>query len=108
MPIITSKSKIDKSAFFNGEIIAVIPKMPKILKILDPITLPRAMSSSCLIAATMLVASSGKLVPAATIVNPIIASGMLQSFAMKTAPARKAFAPVINPINPRTVKAIAL
>ena len=44
------------------------------LNIFEPTTLPIAISDCFLIAATTEVANSGTLVPAATIVNPIIAS----------------------------------
>ena len=48
-----------------------IPNISKILKILDPIAFPKAISTSFLRAATMEVTSSGRLVPNATMVKPI-------------------------------------
>ena len=54
-----------------GLIVAAIPSTNRILKILEPITLPSAISSSFLRAATTEVTSSGRLVPQATIVSPI-------------------------------------
>ena len=54
----------------NGLITPDTPKINKILKILDPITLPKAISFSPFFAATALVTSSGSEVPTATTVNP--------------------------------------
>ena len=47
-----------------------IPNTKKILKILDPITFPNAISLSPLRAATIEVTNSGNEVPTATIVKP--------------------------------------
>ena len=55
-------------------IIEVIPITARILKILDPIIFPIEMSNSFLYIATNVVANSGRLVPMATIVNPITLS----------------------------------
>ena len=55
----------------TGLMTPAIPNTSKILKILDPITLPKAISISFFHAATIEVTSSGRLVPKATIVKPI-------------------------------------
>lgn len=55
----------------KGVMDAVQPSTKKILKILDPITLPRHISECPLVAATIDVANSGRDVPAASIVSPI-------------------------------------
>ncbi len=57
-----------------GKMIEEAPTIQKTLKILDPTILPTAISFCFLIPATTDVASSGKLVPIATIVRPIKAS----------------------------------
>ena len=58
----------------NGLTIDVNPTTAKILKILDPIIFPTDISNSFLNTATNVVTTSGRLVPIATIVNPIILS----------------------------------
>ena len=55
----------------TGLIAAAIPSTSKMLKMLEPITFPSAISTSFFLAATMEVTSSGRLVPSATIVSPI-------------------------------------
>ena len=59
---------------FNGLTIDVIPITAKMLKIFEPIMFPMEISSSFLNTATNVVTTSGKLVPIATIVRPIILS----------------------------------
>ena len=59
---------------FIGAIKELIERMSKILKILDPIILPIAIPLFFLMAATAEVMSSGKEVPIAMIVSPIIFS----------------------------------
>ena len=58
----------------NGLTIDVNPTTAKILKIFDPIIFPIEISNSFLNTATSVVTTSGRLVPIATIVNPIIRS----------------------------------
>ena len=58
----------------NGLTIDVNPITAKILKIFDPIIFPIEISNSFLNTATNVVTTSGRLVPIATIVNPIIRS----------------------------------
>ena len=70
-PIITNISIIDSDANDSGEITADIPKINKMLKIFEPIALPKAKPGSFLIVATTEVTSSGNDVPIATIVKPI-------------------------------------
>lgn len=52
---------------------ALIDKIKNTLKILDPITLPKAISEFFLNAATAEVANSGREVPKATIVRLLLA-----------------------------------
>ena len=59
---------------FTEIINAVIPRIPSILKIFEPTTFPTAISDSFLYEARTTVISSGRLVPMATTVSPIIAS----------------------------------
>ena len=54
-----------------GVITEPIPRMVRMLKTFDPTTLPTAISSSFLRAATREVTSSGREVPVATMVRPI-------------------------------------
>lgn len=75
----TESNKKTKSSevipdIFMGEIMPVTPKIAKMLNTLEPKTFPIAIPLLPLRAATMLVASSGKEVPPATIVSPITAS----------------------------------
>ena len=55
----------------TGVISALEPTTNRILKILDPMMFPIAMSALPFLAAVTEVTSSGKEVPKATIVNPI-------------------------------------
>jgi len=55
-----------------GLIKALIDRIKRILKMLEPITFPIAISLFFLKAATIEVTNSGNEVPAAIIVNPII------------------------------------
>ena len=58
----------------------------KILKILEPITLPTAMSLSPFLAAMTEVTSSGREVPTATMVRPMMASLRPKNLAISFAP----------------------
>ena len=80
------------------------PRMKKILKMFDPIMLPTAMSLFFFTAATTDVASSGKEVPAATIVNPISFSLTPSAVAMSTADVTTNLPPMINPARPTTMR----
>lgn len=72
--LLTSKiiqSIIDSFITVSGESVAEHPKINKILKILEPIALPKAKPLSPFFVATIEVTSSGREVPIATIVSPM-------------------------------------
>ena len=83
-----------------GFIKAQIPRTAKRLKIFEPVTLLSAISLEPLIAAEVLTASSGALVPIATMVNPIITPGTLKVRASEELPSTKKSAPFISVANP--------
>ena len=85
-----------------------VPKINKTLKILLPTTYPIAMSDFFLKAATRDVASSGREVPTATIVTPIIRSDIPAIVAIPTAPSTKILPPPTRPQRPRTIKIMDL
>ena len=64
-------SKLMEESNGSGLMVAVVPKIKKTLKILEPITFPIIISGFFFLAATIAVANSGKDVPMAIIVNPI-------------------------------------
>ena len=70
----------------NGFTVAEIPNTNRILKILEPITLPSAISFSPFLAATTLVTNSGSDVPTATIVKPTRLSAKSLSIPIAVAP----------------------
>ena len=70
------------------------------LKMLDPTTLLIASVLLPLTAAVTLTAHSGRLVPMATIVSPIIIGGTLSIFATEELPSTKKSAPFISRMNP--------
>ena len=73
-PIVsTSRDKMIGLAVIGAMSVAS-PTTPKVLKILEPMILPNAISCSPLRAADKLATSSGKDVPIATMVKPIISS----------------------------------
>ena len=74
---------------FSPDIIALIPKTPRRLKIFDPITLLTAISFDPFKDATKLTTASGALVPNATIVRPIIRVGIFRAFARFELPSTK-------------------
>lgn len=63
-----------------------VPVMTKLLNILDPRMFPRAISPSPFSAATNEVDSSGRLVPIATMVRPIMGSVRCVSMENSVAP----------------------
>ena len=67
----TPISKLDLNLKGIGLIIALIPKIKKILKMFEPTMFPTAISVFFLYAAVADVANSGSDVPRATIVKPI-------------------------------------
>lgn len=69
--------------------IPTLPKMRIMLTMLEPTTLPRESPCQFFFAATIDVASFGKLAPIATIVKPIIKDGTLGFFATALAPITK-------------------
>ena len=83
--MLTHKSVVLPSGAFNGVITADVPSIRKMLKILEPTTLPMAMSAFFLYAAMTDVANSGSEVPMERIVNPMILSEMPESWAIRTA-----------------------
>ena len=62
-----------------GEMSPLTESMNKMLKILEPITFPMAISLFCFEAATMEVTNSGSEVPAATMVSAMIFSEIPKS-----------------------------
>ena len=88
---------------FKGEIEEDKPMINMILKIFDPITFPTAISFSFLIEATTLVTSSGRLVPTATIVKPIISSYTPNILAASIAPFTNKSEPYIIAARPTHV-----
>ncbi len=67
----TPKSIFNAISNFIGDIIEVIANIKNILKIFEPMMFPTAISDFPLYAATAEVASSGRDVPIASMVNPI-------------------------------------
>ena len=70
----TRTSNIELSDSSTGAIVEEIPRIRKILKMLDPTTFPIAMSTFFLRTATIEVASSGREVPMETTVRPMTLS----------------------------------
>ena len=86
----------------SGQNSAHIPHTTIRLKILEPTALPTATPVLPDNAALMLTAHSGRLVPIATIVSPIIMDGTRSLLAMLELPSTKKSAPLINRTNPIT------
>ena len=87
-----------------GLIIELRPKIQKILKMFEPITLPTAMSVFFLKAATAEVASSGREVPIATIVRPIKDWETPNKAAMAMAPLTIHCPPKVRPTKPKRIR----
>ena len=85
---------------FTLVIKAVIPKIIKIFKILLPTTFPIVIPAFCCMAAVILTAASGILVPIATIVRPMISWGIPIFLAMLAAPSTNQSAPFTRKIKP--------
>ncbi len=98
---ITSKSAREECVSAIGLIADERPVMNAMLNILEPTILPMAMSFSFFIAATTLVTSSGKDVPAATIVSPTRDSLIPKSLAILDALSTTSLPPKIIPASPR-------
>ena len=84
----------------TGLIIAHTPSTISRLNRLEPTTLLTAISLLPLSAAEVLTASSGALVPSATIVRPMITDGTLNSAASDELPSTNISAPLISAIKP--------
>jgi hypothetical protein len=69
--ITTIRSMFNLLSKGNGLMIALIPRIKKILNIFEPTIFPTAISAFFLKAAMVEVTSSGREVPIATTVNPI-------------------------------------
>lgn len=75
----------------RGAKMADTPRITKRFIIFDPTTFPTAISEFPLLAAMIEVASSGALVPTATIVRPMIDSESPNNFAISTAHETRSF-----------------
>ena len=99
-PVRTSRSRLPIPPNGRGRIVALHPSTRNMLKMLLPITLPRAMLGLPFTAAVIDVASSGSDVPAATIVKPIMASLTPSPDAIPDAPLTNRSPPIISPASP--------
>lgn len=88
----------------RGATIAEAPSMTRRFMILDPMIFPTAISDFPLLAAIIEVASSGVLVPIATIVSPIIDSESQSIVARSTAPVTSDFPPTRSRDTPPVIK----
>ena len=84
----------------SGVITALMPRMNSTLKTLLPTTLPTAMSVLPLRTAPTETATSGELVPNATIVRPTTRGEMPSESAILEAPRTSDSAPAIKPASP--------
>ena len=85
----------------SGVIAAAIPRITRIFKILLPTILPIVISALPFIAAAMLTAASGALVPIATIVRPTTSCGMPKRVASAAAPSTNQSAPLPSITKPK-------
>jgi hypothetical protein len=90
--------RIRRIDIFKGFIIAEIPRINRILKILLPRTLPKEILDIPIRLDWTLTANSGELVPKATTVKPTIRGDIPNKCAIREAPLTKNVAPAINPI----------
>ena len=107
--LLTSKiiqSIIDSFITVSGESVAEHPKINKILKILEPIALPKAKPLSPFFVATIEVTSSGREVPIATIVSPMKFSLTPKFLAIIQAWSTTCCPPKITKANPKTINRI--
>ena len=86
-----------------GATIAAQPTINKVLKMLEPTTLPTAMSGVPFRADTRLTNSSGADVPAATMVSPMTISGTCIRRANAEAPSVRRSAPHSTSATPMTI-----
>ncbi len=82
----------------NGWTVDAVPKISKMLKVFEPMTLPSASSELFLREAIIEVMSSGREVPIATMVIAITASLTPQARAKFSAEERNRFPPPISPV----------
>ena len=115
LPVMPSGSSMSEIAIMKGMSIftasrstrigatsAVRPNITKMFMILLPTMLPMVMSAFPEMAALMLTAASGALVPIATTVSPITICGTPNLWAIVEAPLTKKSAPLISSTNPAT------
>ena len=101
--ILSGRSRFKMSLLVEKAAIkAHMPTTTSPLKMLDPMTLLRAISLLPLSAALMLTEASGALVPMATIVSPMITLGTRRSRAREELPSTKKSAPLIRSTKPTT------
>ena len=102
--VITKDIGISRFSIFLSTVSGLIaehtPKTINILNILEPTTLLTDISFAPSIAAVKLTASSGALVPKATIVSPMIRDGTFRFFATSELPSTNQSAPLTRAINP--------
>ena len=92
--------RISCTSTTSGAISALRPRMPSTLKMLLPTTLPTAMSVVPVSAAPTDTASSGALVPKATIVSPTTSGEMPNEIARREAPRTRRSAPTVRITRP--------
>ena len=86
----------------------VAPKMRQVLEILLPKTFPKTSADSCLTLAIILTITSGKDVPMATKVKPIISSEIPYRRAKAVDPSTTIFPPCHNKKHPTQNKKISI
>lgn len=104
----TERSIYELSENGNGAIKDEIPRITSIFIMFEPTTFHTAISAFHLLAAMTDVASSGILVPIATIVSPIIDSDNPNNLAISTAPSTRIFHPINNTAIPDMIHRVAL
>ena len=87
---------------FTGTISALAPRTTRVLKIFDPTTLLTASEFAPLRAELIETDASGRLVPRATTVRPMMMVGTLRSFATLDDPSTNQSAPLIRSTKPPT------
>ena len=98
--------KMGRSYFFisletaSGTNSAAAPIATRVLKTLEPMTLPRLMAFEPASAAERLMPSSGRLVPSETSVSPMMRDGIFKERAMFDAPSTNQSAPFIRSVIP--------
>ena len=107
--IVTGRSKnLVERESATGAMTAVRPRMRNILAILEPRTLPIAISVLPDIAARSDTIISGILVPIATMVSHIIASETHHFLAIDTAPSTRRLPPTVRSARPRMMAPIEM